>query len=144
MQEERDVPIMFRIIMSPRLPAIIKRALWPKLTRQRRRWLHTVSASITTYQMRGKGALTSTLSRFTASAKNSSEKETMRPPRATDDTSVDVSLNSCWNWSRGIEVYVGLAIVFVYAVGDSWSTMAGASYIISRREDRSSGPVGSQ
>lgn len=41
----------------------------------------------------------------------------MRPPKATDDTSVEVSLNSCWNWSRGMEVYVGLDIVFVLLLG---------------------------
>jgi hypothetical protein len=87
--------------------------------------------------------LTSTLRRLLASAKNSSENETIFAPRATDDTSVsihstgelhcariiaphsgnvsdspvEVSLKTSWKRSRGMASYAGCDIVSARVMG---------------------------
>lgn len=103
-------------IVSSRLPSIVEGAFRTKLSSQGNRGLSSQNEAPEyqpgiPYAFKGMRGLTSTLIKLVASAKNSSEKETMRPPRATEDTSVDVSLNSCWNWSRGMRWYVGADMV---------------------------------
>jgi hypothetical protein len=92
----RGLPVVIRGIVSSGLPAIVQSSFRSELAFHGDRGLsskenqdepRSMSIQFRLLGARSFGELTWTLRRLLASAKNSSEKETIFPPRATEDTS---------------------------------------------------------